>query len=67
MQSSTFTLATPDGTQLHVNRWLPDGPPRAVVQVAHGMAEHSERYARFAERLTAAGYAVYASDHRGQG
>ena len=67
MQSSTFTLATADGTQLHVNRWLPDGPPKAVVQVAHGMAEHSDRYARFGERLTEAGYAVYASDHRGHG
>lgn len=67
MQSSTSTLTTPDGTQLHVNRWLPDGPTKAVVQVAHGMAEHSDRYARFGERLTAAGYAVYASDHRGHG
>jgi alpha-beta hydrolase superfamily lysophospholipase len=67
MQSSTFTLATADGVQLHVNRWLPDGPAKAVVQVAHGMAEHSDRYARFGERLTAAGYAVYASDHRGHG
>lgn len=67
MQSSTSTLTTPDGTQLHVNRWLPEGPPKAVVQVAHGMAEHSDRYARFGERLTAAGYAVYASDHRGHG
>jgi alpha-beta hydrolase superfamily lysophospholipase len=67
MQSSTFTLASSDGTQLHVNRWLPDGPAKAVVQIAHGMAEHSDRYARFAERLTAAGYAVYANDHRGHG
>jgi alpha-beta hydrolase superfamily lysophospholipase len=67
MQASSFTLATHDGIQLHVNRWLPDGPVKAVVQVAHGMAEHSERYARFAERLTAAGYAVYAGDHRGHG
>src|SRR5205085_131398 len=67
MQSSTLTLAAPDGTQLHVNRWLPDGPAKAVVQVAHGMAEHSDRYARFAQRLTDAGYAVYASDHRGHG
>lgn len=67
MQSNTLTLATSDGTQLHVNRWLPDAPPKAVVQVAHGMAEHSDRYARFGERLTAAGYAVYASDHRGHG
>jgi alpha-beta hydrolase superfamily lysophospholipase len=67
MQPSTFTLATADGSQLHVNRWLPAGPPKAVVQIAHGMAEHSDRYARFGERLTAAGYAVYASDHRGHG
>jgi alpha-beta hydrolase superfamily lysophospholipase len=67
MQSSTFTLSTADGTQLHVNRWLPDGPAKAVVQVAHGMAEHSDRYARFARRLTDAGYAVYAGDIRGHG
>jgi alpha-beta hydrolase superfamily lysophospholipase len=63
----TFTIATGDGTQLHVNRWLPDGDPKAVVQIAHGMAEHSERYDRFARRLGDAGYAVYASDHRGHG
>lgn len=67
MQSATFTIAAPDGTSLHVNRWLPDGPAKAVVQIAHGMAEHSERYARFAEQLTSAGYAVYAQDHRGHG
>jgi alpha-beta hydrolase superfamily lysophospholipase len=40
---------------------------RAVVQIAHGMAEHAARYARFAEALTSAGYAVYADDHRGHG
>lgn len=67
MQASTLTRSTPDGTRLHVHRWLPDGPAKAVVQIAHGMAEHSARYARFAERLTAAGYAVYAHDHRGHG
>lgn len=67
MQASTFTLATDDGTTLHVNRWLPDGDPKAVVQIAHGMAEHSTRYERFARALTDAGYAVYANDHRGHG
>ncbi len=67
MQASTFTLATDDGTTLHVNRWLPEGAPKAVVQIAHGMAEHSSRYARFAQRLTDASYAVYANDHRGHG
>ena len=67
MQSSTFTLTTPDGTEVFVNRWLPDGEVKAVVQIAHGVAEHSGRYTRFAQRLTDHGYAVYASDHRGHG
>ena len=65
MEHSTLTVTAHDGTALHVNRWLPDGQPRAVVQIAHGMAEHSDRYARFATALTDAGYAVYADDHRG--
>ncbi len=67
MQSTTTTVTASDGTALHTLRWLPDGPPRAVVQIAHGMAEHSARYARLAEALTASGYAVYAGDHRGHG
>ncbi len=67
MQSTTTTVTASDGIPLHTHRWLPDGQPQAVVQVAHGMAEHASRYARLAEALTAAGYAVYAHDHRGHG
>lgn len=50
-----------------VFRWLPTGPPRAVVHVLHGWGEHARRYDRLADELTAAGYAVYADDHRGHG
>lgn len=64
---TTFPLPTPDGTVLHVHRWLPEGPPRAVVQLAHGMVEHVGRYAHLGERLAAEGYAVYGADHRGHG
>ncbi len=67
MRSSTSTLTAADGTQVFVFEWLPEGDPKAVVQIAHGMAEHASRYERFAEALTAAGYAVYANDHRGHG
>ncbi|HMM93541.1 alpha/beta hydrolase [Phycicoccus sp.] len=67
MESSTSSVTASDGTAVFIHRWLPDGPPKAVVVVAHGMAEHSARYARLAEALTAAGYAVHAPDHRGHG
>jgi hypothetical protein len=30
--SSSFTLQTPDGTGIHVHRWLPDGEVRALVK-----------------------------------
>ena len=67
MQTSTRTLNTADGAALFVYRWLPDTPAKAAVQIAHGLAEHAGRYARLAEALTGAGYAVYAADHRGHG
>ena len=68
MRSETTTLTSPqDGVPLFVRTWLPDGEAKGVVQMAHGMAEHSGRYERFAEALTAAGYAAWMHDHRGHG
>jgi len=66
MEATEFELPQVDA-KLHVYRWLPEGAPKAVLVVAHGQAEHAGRYARFAESLTGAGYAVYAVDHRGHG
>jgi alpha-beta hydrolase superfamily lysophospholipase len=67
MNQSTFILRASDGVDVFVRHWLPGGPPKAVVQIAHGLAEHSERYTRLAKALTGAAYAVYANDHRGHG
>lgn len=65
MQRSTFTSPV-DDLELASYEWdVPD--PRAVVQVAHGLAEHSARYDRFARALNDAGYSVRATDHRGHG
>ncbi len=55
MHSSDFRMRTPDGVAVFVRRWFPDTSPRAVVQIAHGLAEHSGRYARLAEALTDTG------------
>lgn len=67
MKIADFSLATADGVALFVHGWRPPGAPKAVVQIAHGLAEHGGRYARLAAALSDAGYAVYAGDHRGHG
>lgn len=41
--------------------------PRAVVQLIHGVGEHSGRYTALIDALTAEGYTVYAGDLRGHG
>ncbi len=67
MQSSTFTFTDKDGVDIFVYKWQPDSSPKAVVQIAHGLAEHALRYERMAEHLTRVGYICYANDHRGHG
>lgn len=64
----TFCFESEDGTNVFVYNWMPeDKVAKGVVQIAHGMAETAERYARFATVLTEHGYIVYANDHRGHG
>ncbi|WP_308724369.1 alpha/beta hydrolase [Metapseudomonas otitidis] len=67
MRHDAFWLTASDAAPLYVNRWSGEEPPRAVVMIAHGMAEHSGRYARLAAALVAAGVEVYAHDQRGHG
>ena len=43
------------------------GSIKGIVQISHGMAEYSNRYARFALELCKHGYAVFISDHIGHG
>ncbi|WP_320129976.1 alpha/beta hydrolase [uncultured Sphaerochaeta sp.] len=60
-------LSCSDGHMLYYRVWLPQGAPKAVLHILHGMAEYSERYDRFAVYLNTKGIAVYAQDHRGHG
>jgi alpha-beta hydrolase superfamily lysophospholipase len=64
---AAFTFPSGDGTPVTAYRWDPSGPPRAIVQLTHGMGEHALRYEHVAQALTGAGYVVYAQDHRGHG
>ena len=64
---TAFDLLADDGVHVTAYKSLPTGPVKAIVQIAHGMAEHAPRYRRVIRALTGAGYAVYANDHRGHG
>ena len=59
-------LIASDNTELFVHSWCVD-EPKAVIMLAHGMAEHSMRYAEFAEFLNANGIDFYCHDQRGNG
>src|SRR5262249_12333857 len=58
-----------DGSPISIRQWLPpaDIETKAVVQLTHGISEHSGRYDRFARHLAENGNRVYASDLRGHG
>ena len=55
-----------DGTRLFFRRVRVESP-RAGLLIAHGLGEHSGRYARLAEGLAAMGIPVFSFDHRGHG
>ncbi len=66
--ATTFRLRNTEGMDIFVRRWAPaHDKPKGVVVIAHGAAEHSARYGRFAEALNEDGYVAYAPDHRGHG
>jgi len=68
MPDHCFELpSAPDGQMPVVHCWHAERPEKGAVILAHGMGEHSLRYASLAASLTGVGFAVYAIDHRGHG
>ena len=64
MQLKSFSFKTSDGTELWVNRWIPDQDVeiKGLVQLNHGMQEHSLRYDRLGSILAENGYVLNAFD-----
>lgn len=60
-------VSAADGLEIQVVVMVPDSQIRGVVQFAHGMAEHKERYFDFMKYLAAAGFVAVIHDHRGHG
>ena len=52
-----FTFASSTGQNtIRARKCVPDGEAKAVVQIAHGIAEHIERYDGFMAFLASNGY-----------
>ena len=64
MQEETFEGRF--GTKIFM-RSLRPATPKAVVVISHGVNSHSGQYLWTIEQLAAAGFSVYAIDHRGRG
>jgi alpha-beta hydrolase superfamily lysophospholipase len=47
--------------------WAPEGDPKAVVCLVHGLGEHIRRYDHVGAGFAAAGYALLGFDQRGHG
>lgn len=63
-----YTFLSSDGIScINCCEWAPEGEPKAILQIAHGMAEYMTRYAAFAEFLNKNGILVAGNDHIGHG
>jgi len=60
------TFVDAKGVTIHYYTWVANSP-KGVIQLVHGLGEYATRYEALARALVAAGYSVYADDHRGHG
>lgn len=54
-------------TRIYFQSWLPEGEPKAILLIVHGLAEHSGRYMNLVNHFVPLAYAVHGFDHPGHG
>lgn len=67
MATTEETFGSTGHMNIFLRSWLPEGEPRAVVVICHGVNSHGGQHAWTAERFVEQGYAAYALDLRGRG
>ena len=64
----THWFKSSDGVHVcHCIVMRPDGEPRGVLQISHGMCEYIERYTDFMSFMADNGFVVCGNDHLGHG
>lgn len=64
VSSKDFHFTSSDDLPIACFRWDARGPSRGILQIAHGLGEHTGRYAELITVLQEAGLVVYGDDHR---
>jgi alpha-beta hydrolase superfamily lysophospholipase len=68
MMKEEFILRSgSDGLDISCLMIRPEGKPKAILQIAHGMCGYKERYMGFMEYMSSHGVVCVANDHRGHG
>jgi len=56
-----------DGITFYMQGWEPEGRPKALLALMHGLGEHTGRYAHVGKVMADEGYALIGFDLRGHG
>lgn len=69
MKNKKTFLSTSDEQLINYVQWIPEHPtpPKAILQIVHGMAEYIERYEEFANYLNQHNILIVGHDHLGHG
>src|SRR5699024_11478318 len=69
MNRTDVSFEASDGKKIQTYQWKNNDNPhaKAIIQIAHGMAEHVLRYEDFANFLTENGFIVFGNNHGGLG
>ena len=67
MKNDLYFPSVDGKTTIHAIEWVPEGEPKAVLQMVHGMNEYIDRYNEFASFMADNGFYVVGHDHVGHG
>jgi alpha-beta hydrolase superfamily lysophospholipase len=62
-----FSFISSNGLEIACYRWPHSGRATDIFQISHGIGDYALRYESVAAIMSAAGFEVYANDHRGHG
>lgn len=62
-----FYYESVNHSEIYCIEWIPAAPPRAVLQLSHGIMEHIGRYDNFARYMADRGILVVGNNHLGHG